>query len=224
MRTWTLILRLLIGILLAWGVGTLFLELSEELSGTLLGHVERAVMQFVATDREPGETALMLAVSLLGSVGFFALLSTALAFLFLRRGMPLTSLMILIVTAGSGLLSLGLKVAYNRPRPEISPLVSAGFASFPSGHSLSSVAIYGFLAYLISREVRWYWRPVVWIAYVTLAVMISASRVYLGVHWPTDVIGGILAGTVWLVTCILGYEVLVHLRDRRGRRTTPREE
>ena len=216
MRRPSFVLRLLAGLVAAWMLGWLFSELSEELSGTLLGSIERSLMELVAADRDRESVAFMLAISSLGSALFFLFFSVGLAYLFLKRGRPLSAAMILIVTAGAGALSVGLKLVYNRPRPDVSPVLDLVSASFPSGHSLASVAIYGIVAYLLSLQVRWYWKPFVWTTYLLLALLICISRVYLGVHWPTDVIGGILAGGVWLVTCVLAYEVLLHVCRLRG--------
>jgi undecaprenyl-diphosphatase len=110
----------------------------------------------------------------------------------------------IIATAGVGLLNLELKNAFGRARPFNAP--AAGW-SFPSGHSMGSFVVYGMLAYVIVLSIR---RPRLRNALVfTLALLVLAigfSRVYLGAHWPSDVIGGFMAGTVWLTLCVCGNE------------------
>lgn len=145
-----------------------------------------------------------------------------LAALSLAVAMFLTGLMLLkrrvhglaafwiIATTGVGLLNIELKSAFQRPRPDReTALVRAGGWSYPSGHAMGSFVVYGMLAYVIVLSVR---RPLARNAMVfALAILvlgIGFSRIYLGAHWPSDVLGGFMAGTVWLSCCIAGSEYL----------------
>jgi membrane-associated phospholipid phosphatase len=104
--------------------------------------------------------------------------------------------------AGGTALNIGLKLAFAKLRPQLwAQLISETSSSFPSGHSLGSVVIYGFLAYLLATEFR---RSALVIYGVAsgLILAIGFSRLYLGVHWLTDVIAGYLVGFLWLITCI----------------------
>lgn len=114
-----------------------------------------------------------------------------------------------LALAGIGAVGLNywLKILFARDRPALwDRVIDVRFYSFPSGHAMISFVIYGAIAYLaIERFPRWRW----WIVTFTslLVIAIGFSRLYLGVHWPTDVVAGYTAGLVWLMTCIVSREV-----------------
>jgi membrane-associated phospholipid phosphatase len=108
----------------------------------------------------------------------------------------------LLETLGGGLLSPLLKLVFNRPRPTLWPtLISETTFSYPSGHALGSVVLYGFLAYLFSTLYPRYTGAFYGVA-VPLILAIGFSRMYLGVHWPSDVLGGYSIGFLWVMMCI----------------------
>jgi membrane-associated phospholipid phosphatase len=116
---------------------------------------------------------------------------------------------------GVGLLDHGLKIAIHRPRPTYFPALipHPGSWSFPSGHAMGSVVGYGMLAYvllLVGRGSR-PTRATIVAAAVVLVIAIGVSRLYLGVHYFSDVVGGYAAGLVWLSACVGAVEI-----GRRG--------
>ena len=113
------------------------------------------------------------------------------------------ALFVLASVAGGTLLSTILKLAFARPRPDVVPhLVAVSSASFPSGHAMLSAVVYLTLGALLSR-VEGPLRLKVYILSVAivLTLLIGVSRVYLGVHWPTDVLAGWCAGAAWATLC-----------------------
>ena len=114
---------------------------------------------------------------------------------------------------GGALLSSALKSLFFRARPDVVPhLVHVSSASFPSGHAMNSAVVYLTLATLLARtepneRVRVYLLAVA----ISLALLVGVSRVYLGVHWPSDVIAGWCVGAIWAVVCsLIGKALLRH--------------
>src|SRR5690606_30000981 len=110
-----------------------------------------------------------------------------------------------LAALGATLLSALLKVFYDRPRPDlVQHLVEVTSMSFPSGHSLLAASVYPTLGAVVAqlsrrRRVKFY----VMAAALTLMVLIGVSRVYLGVHYPTDVLAGWVVGLGWALVCHL---------------------
>lgn len=103
---------------------------------------------------------------------------------------------------GAFILNTGLKLAFSKPRPHLwKLLISEKSFSFPSGHALGSLVLYGFIAYLLADRYPKYAKVFYSLAVLAIAA-IGISRLYLGVHWPTDVIAGYGVGFLWLIACI----------------------
>lgn len=120
------------------------------------------------------------------------------------------ALMLALALGGGGLFNYGLKMLFRRDRPSFEHLVTVQGYSFPSGHAMVSFVFYGMLGYL-----AWYylrkrgiWRWVVPLCLVFFALAIGCSRIYLGVHYASDVIAGFTIGGVWLTACIMGLHLL----------------
>jgi membrane-associated phospholipid phosphatase len=113
-----------------------------------------------------------------------------------------------LALGGAGLLNSFLKLWFHRSRPDVSwALASERSFSFPSGHAMLSLATYGMITYLLWRRFP---RPLFRVISVALAILlilgIGVSRVYLGVHYPSDIIAGFLAGAIWLTAVIVATE------------------
>ncbi len=120
---------------------------------------------------------------------------------FFRRWLELQILVICLM--GSAVLNTMLKLIFQRARPEAIHLVEAWGYSFPSGHAMVSLCFYGMIAFLISRNIHsWRGRIAVGAIAVLLISGIGISRIYLGVHYPSDVIAGYAAGATWLAFSI----------------------
>lgn len=111
-------------------------------------------------------------------------------------------LIVVLVVAALGNLAVGffLKFAFDRPRPNLWP-ARGEFSgpSYPSGHTMMATSLLFVAAYLVRRELHWRWPYVVCVLF---ALVTSYSRLYLGVHWPTDVLGGAIIGAVWLAAML----------------------
>ena len=112
------------------------------------------------------------------------------------------ALMLVVVVTGAFLLYTTIKDLVDRPRPPVPHLTDAGGASFPSGHSTQAAAIYGALAYLIARHRRRMNALITSFSAAFLTLMIGWSRLFLGVHYPSDVVGGLLIGGLWAAVTV----------------------
>jgi membrane-associated phospholipid phosphatase len=119
------------------------------------------------------------------------------------------------VIAGSSLLNLLLKQIFHRARPDIHRIVAAAGYSFPSGHSMGAFTLYGLSVYFLWKHLPRAWMRVIVAAIGSIMIlMIGISRIYLGVHYPSDVIGGYLISGAWLAASIGWYE---HALEERWR-------
>jgi undecaprenyl-diphosphatase len=140
----------------------------------------------------------------LGSTGVLTVMVLAIAGFLAMTRKGHAALFVLASVTGGVLISQTMKWAYARPRPDLVPHGAEVYtASFPSGHSMMSAVVYLTLGALLARTqadrgVKAY---VLAIA-VTLTVLVGASRVYLGVHWPTDVLAGWTLGGLWALVCL----------------------
>jgi undecaprenyl-diphosphatase len=149
----------------------------------------------------------------LGGIAVLALITIAAAgFLALER--KYRALVLIVVAVVGGLvLSTALKYLFARPRPDLVPHGSAVYtASFPSGHSMMSAITYLTLGALLARvQTRKRLKAYLLCLAIFLTLLVGISRVYLGVHWPTDVLAGWTVGAVWAILCWL---VVRWLQDR----------
>lgn len=161
-----------------------------------------AIRNEVHAYASPPLTRAMIFISFLGGDGLTAAaILSVIAFLVfhLRR----EALWMVVTILGAVVLDLSLKYAFHRPRP-VPFFVPVPYTySFPSGHSLFSFCFYGVLAGLLTRRIRSrIWRVLAWTLAALLVAAIGLSRIYLGVHYPSDVIAGYLAASLWVSTLV----------------------
>lgn len=158
-------------------------------------HIRMTVHQYAS----PRLTLAMEAISDLGSPAFLSAMFVVLIAVFLLRHWRYAALWLAITMAGALALDVTLKDVFHRPRPPAYFIPQPQSYSFPSGHSLGSFCFYIVLAGLLTARIR---RPaariLIWVLAALLVGSIGFSRVYLGVHWPTDVIAGYAAATFWV--------------------------
>jgi len=161
-------------------------------------------------------TSLMLFFTNLGSVGVLAALA-GLSVLIMFWQKKRWEAVFLVLALGGGLLfNLLLKELFRRERPDMHRLIEEGGYSFPSGHSMASFLFYGMIAvflylFVVSRVAKF------WIVFLAVLIIfgVGISRIYLGVHYPSDVLAGYAAGGAWLVLCLLGLHKLLERRRSR---------
>lgn len=212
---------------LVFVVGTnLFVELTEEVQGETIEAFDNSVTDYVISFRTPGLNSFFRFVTDLGDVYAYLIATTlaAIFFLFKLRNKKFI-LQLLGVLILSALANIALKKAFDRARPTIEHMVVIESLSYPSGHAMSAMAFYGFLTYLIFQIKMNKWaRALLALLFVALIFFIGLSRVYLGVHFPSDVVGGFIAGLIWVAFCVVLFNIIDLLRQRRMRYDRSEEE
>ncbi|MBD2843774.1 phosphatase PAP2 family protein [Paenibacillus sp. IB182496] len=184
-----------------------FAELTEELLEDELSGFDSAVESIVRSWTGGRWDPVMVGITHVGSGWVQVGLLLGSVALLLRTGHKARALVLTVCLGGGWLLNYALKALFQRSRPALERLVEAGGYSFPSGHAMVSMCFYGMLGYLAwgawrSRD-RAY-GALFFAAGLLLAGLIGFSRIYLGVHYASDVVAGFAAGGTWLLSCIGG--------------------
>jgi undecaprenyl-diphosphatase len=196
---------------LAIGLLGMFWMGSEVLEGDTFA-LDKLILRGLRTDSDPGlpigpvwlkTTAID--ITALGGVTVLTLVTVLIVGYLIADRKAYVSLFVAAAIASGALVSSGLKAFFVRARPEVVPhLVEVTSASFPSGHAMNSAMVYLTLAALVARSqklvtVRLYLLSIA----ILLTMLVGTTRVYLGVHWPSDVIAGWCIGAIWAVLCSL---------------------
>jgi membrane-associated phospholipid phosphatase len=165
----------------------------------------------------PTMTSLYMFITLFGQHIIWGIVIVVALIFGLRRDWWRLGIWLIAFLCGQLLNSL-LKLLFIRDRPFFEqPLLIAQDYSFPSGHAMMSTIIYGMIAYyLVLRTQNGLLRILIVFASVLLVVLIGISRMYLGVHYFSDVIAGFAAGGIWLTTCISADTIIRHRRDTKA--------
>jgi undecaprenyl-diphosphatase len=200
----------------------LFIHLaSEVVEGDTMSY-DRAILLALRVPGKPwqpiGPHWLLTAVTALTALGSrtnLTLITALVVFYLFAAKRPATAAFVIAAVAGGSLLSALLKLAFERPRPLIVPhLIGADSPSFPSGHALNSSVTFLTLGLLLAKtEQRRAVRIYLISAAILLSILIGCSRVYLGVHWPSDVVAGWCVGSAWALACAL---IAEHFQRRRS--------
>jgi membrane-associated phospholipid phosphatase len=182
-----------------------FSMLAEEMASGELVSIDGSVVSWLHSHATGFPTLLMSAVTWLGGAQVLLAITLLAALALLVRRRVAHAALMGAALAGSEALNWALKAAFERPRPSFSdPLATAAGFSFPSGHAMVSLSVYGALAFVIaasagSRRAQ----LLVVISATVLVLAIGFSRVYLGVHYASDVLAAYSAGLAWLTLCAL---------------------
>jgi undecaprenyl-diphosphatase len=216
---------LVIGVVIAIAGTLAFAEMGEWVQKGLTQALDVAVLQWLHEHSTPLLTQIATELTYLGT-GTVVLTIVAVAALFLwHTEHKHSARLLLAAVAGNILLNGVLKLVFHRPRPSVFEWqTTAVSSSFPSGHAMSATVCYGTVAYLVIRLQKHHWsRLLTGTAAVILILLVCATRLYLGVHYPSDVIAGILVGLAWASFCMATLEASLLIARRRAPRTVLEE-
>lgn len=201
------------------GCIVVFLWLGREIMQGEEVWLDEAAFGFAASLSSPFMDVLIKFVTFFASRQFLTPAALALVayYLFIRKH-RWNSVRVPVVALGSITLNILLKYFFDRERP-MSPLVDASGLSFPSGHSMVAASFYGLLIYLVWHNVKdVHLRNLLIALLIIFVVLIGFSRIYLRVHYATDVLAGFAAGFLWVV---IGLTLLRRLERYSGKEITP---
>jgi len=196
----------------------LFADLAEEIgSGEEIASFDQALAHALREHATPSAVTVFSAITRLGNLSVLAALgiSVGLLLILLRRRFLLVGWGAALM--GGGLLNVALKGLFRRARPVLAnPFVTESGWSFPSGHAMGALIAYGMLAYILVSFSDGKGGRVIVLTAAVLILLIGASRMYLGVHYFSDIVAGYIAGVAWLATCITGTEIARRHRHQKS--------
>lgn len=192
----------------------IFVELAEEVHELETFHVDESLLWRMHAWHGPALDQAVVLVTRLGYEWFLVPADVLIPLALLLRRRWREACFTALAFAGSALLNLATKQFFQRDRPTLwESIAPEPTYSFPSGHAMGSMT-FACAIILLTWNTRWRW-PVL-AAAISFAVLVSASRIYLGVHYPSDILAGWCAAIAWVVGC---YLVLFRQRRPWGRRT-----
>jgi undecaprenyl-diphosphatase len=213
-----LVLAFIISVFCIIGFSLISLFISDH----KINSFDRTVMAKIQGLESPALTSVMKLLTFIGSTPFVIVLTLCLIF-FLYKVLHHRLELILLIGAliGTGVLNEILKHVFHRTRPHLHRLIEVTGYSFPSGHAMSAFTVYVILSFLLWRHIPSKWgRSLLIIFSVVMILGIGISRIYLGVHYPSDIIGGYLASGFWLAVAILFFQYYkekgYNKRENRG--------
>ncbi|MGH7506693.1 MAG: phosphatase PAP2 family protein, partial [Longimicrobiales bacterium] len=191
---------LTIGVIVGLAAASAFIIFAAIVSVGVTQTLDERALRWFGARRTPFLDEAALEITALGN-GMVLIVLVLVASVFLWQTRHRWSVYLLVIAViGGQILNDVLKEAFDRPRPSIVEAIdSVSSMSFPSGHAMTSLITYGSVAYLVARlEPTAALRRTTWTFAILLIVAIGVSRMYLGVHYPSDVIAGFIAGLAWL--------------------------
>lgn len=158
----------------------------------------------------------MMGITFIGDPSVLVVICLGIGIWLLKLGRRSSAVTLGVAAVGAIGLNVLLKYLFGRARPALwNRIVEVGKYSFPSGHAMVSLVIYGLIGYILTTKFPQHRRLIISLTVILIA-LIGFSRLYLGVHWPTDVAAGYAAGLVWLIACIMSLRVWRNYRTRIG--------
>ncbi len=207
-------MRLGLGVFVLVAAGWLFGAIAEDVVNrdAPLSTLDLDVAAWLHVHATPNGTALMFALSDLGAPLSVIAITLLVAAVLAWKRCWYRLVFLLLATVGGEVVNFLMKKAVHRHRPFFEdPIVTLTSFSFPSGHAMGSTVLYGALAAIMIWPMRqWRWRFATVCVAALLVALICFSRIYLGVHYLSDVVAGCLAGVVWLAACLMAVDALRH--------------
>lgn len=185
-----------------------FLGYTVKFYPALLLPFDQKVAGFIEKWHTPATDAFFNWITKFGNVATIALIVFVLFVMLFQKNYKIEAVWLFINTAliaGAG--NFLVKLVFNRERPSLNQMIEVNHSSFPSGHSMGSILLYGtlffYLSFLVNKPIL---KRILQAILIALPLLIGISRIYLGVHYPSDIIGGFLLGLAWLLFSYPIYE------------------
>ena len=211
------ILAIFVALILVVGGINVFIDLTEILQSKLINSFDQKVTDYIISFRSPELNKVFQFITELGDLYGYLILGALCGigfYLKFKNWQYVLEMLFVIIIAG--LSNLALKQVINRARPDAAHLVAVETLSYPSGHAMGAIAFYGFLIYLFYNfKMNTWLKSSIILIFGFLILAIGISRIYLGVHYPSDVIGGFIAGFIWIIFCIILFQIMDIFRRRK---------
>lgn len=201
---------LIAGIIVA-AIGTwLFAELAEHVMAGGTQAFDEAALRWVSAHHSRVLDNAMLEITALGTGAVVMMIVCVSGLFFTLTRHKYSALLLIVATVGGMLLDTVLKLRFDRPRPHIFTWgTQVTMSSFPSGHAMSAMIVYSMVAYLAARLQKRRWaRWLTLLLAAAIILLISVSRIYLGVYYPSDVLAGAIIGLSWAAFCMATLEAI----------------
>ena len=194
-----------------------FAELADGVVEGEFRRFDRAVLLWIDQNVPESWDGAMRWITALGYYWVVMPLLAAAVLAFYLKNWRLSAILLCVSTGGSALLTTVIKAVFQRVRPElVDSAYTASFYSFPSGHATVAVGFYGVLTVILAYRARGLARWAIAAGGAALVLLIGFSRLYLGVHYPTDVLAGFLTALVWVISVGTVYVVWLSIRGLRA--------
>lgn len=205
-----------LGFILALAMVVAFGVLADEVMEGATQAFDVAVLRWIGGVHSPTLDNVMLEITGLGNFAVvLVFVLTVSAFLWVTRHRYSVALLML---GGAGGIAVNtvLKLGFDRARPSVfTPVTHVATSSFPSGHAMMTTIVFGSVAVLVGRlEPTRVMRVMTWIGCVLIILLVGLSRIYLGVHYPSDILGGYIAGIAWVAFVAAGMHAMRYISKR----------
>ena len=195
--------------------------LDQVIEGDTQSTIDGPVERFFVEHRDPALTTVMRIITQFGGgIVVASVLGAAAVVAYMRTRSPRWAAFFSATLVGALALDDVVKFLVGRPRPTTSQLVEVSGSAFPSGHASAAAAMCAALAYALTRRSGWRRAVWIWAAALAVASLVAVSRVYLGVHWLTDVGGGMVLGVFWVAFTSSGLTLWGEVRHRKRLRAS----